>query len=234
MLTDPADVQHAADALADGGVVGHGFANVYAITTRPDADIVQRVNHMHDRPADGPGSITVPPERIPDLFDWTQLPPGLTRRSVLRAVDAFYRFGAIRVSRSGRRAPSFPPDLPRGGRRDDASHRARLQLPIERLPGPGACRRGHRRTPHRLGKPGPTTAPASRFSSIRTMTLLGLGTPATQATSATILGFHRPVRVAGDRRPQLLLERHGIARCRHRAPDARRPRPRPRCQGRAG
>ena len=25
----------------------------------------------------------------------------------------------------------------------------------------------------------------------------------------TILGFHLPARVAGDRRPQLLLERHG-------------------------
>jgi len=33
--------------------------------------------------------------------------------------------------------------------------------------------------------------------------------PGYRATSATILGFHRPVRVAGDRRPQLLLERHG-------------------------
>jgi hypothetical protein len=33
--------------------------------------------------------------------------------------------------------------------------------------------------------------------------------PGYRATSATILGFHRPVRVTADRRPQLLLEQHG-------------------------
>jgi len=64
VLTNPADVQRAVDALADGGVVGHGFANVYAITTRPDADVVQRFNRAHDRPTDWLGSITVPPERL--------------------------------------------------------------------------------------------------------------------------------------------------------------------------
>src|SRR6185312_11811812 len=74
VLTNPADVQRAVDALADGGVVVHGFANIYAITTRSDADVVQRFNRAHDRPTDWLGSITVPPERLPDLFDWTQLP----------------------------------------------------------------------------------------------------------------------------------------------------------------
>ena len=93
VLTNPADVQRAADALADGGVVGHGFANVYAITTRPDADIVELVSRIPARPTEQMRSITVRPERIPDLYDWTQLPPGLTRRSVLRVVDAFYSFG---------------------------------------------------------------------------------------------------------------------------------------------
>jgi hypothetical protein len=208
VITNPADVQHAADALADGGVVGHGFANVYAITTRPDADIVQRVNRTHDRPTDGLGSITVPPERIPDLFDWTQLPPGLTRRSVLRAVDAFYRSGPFGFR--GPAAEHLPPhltyleadvmttlviapgyDCPS----NDFLGRALAAADTDVLHIASANPSDHSPGITLLEHPDDVAA-RSRY-------------PGYQATSATILGFHRPVRVAGDRRPQLLLERHG-------------------------
>ena len=226
VLTDPADVQHAADALADGGVVGHGFANVYAITTRPDADIVQRVNHMHDRPTDGPGSITVPPERIPDLFDWTQLPPGLTRRSVLRAVDAFYRSGPFRF-----RGPAAehipPPDLPRGGRRDDAesSRPATTAHRTTSWPGRWPPQTATYSTSPRRTRP--TTAPASRFSSIRTMNAARSRYPGYQATSVTILAFAAAARRRRSS-PTAVARTARVARCRHRAPGARRPRLRPR------
>jgi len=208
VLTNPADVQRAVDALADGGVVVHGFANVYAITTRPDADVVQRFNRAHDRPTDWLGSITVPPERLPDLFDWTQLPPGLTRRSVLRVVDAFYNLGPFgfrgpaaehvpnhltyleadvvttQVIAPGYKCPS-----------NDFLTRALAAADTDVLHLASANPADHGPDITVLEHPDDDTA-RSRY-------------PGYQATSATILGFHRPVRVAGDRRPQLLLERHG-------------------------
>ena len=208
VLTNPADMQRAADALADGGVVGHGFANVYAITTRPDADIVERVNRTQDRPTDGLGSITVPPERIPDLFDWTQLPPGLTRRSVLRVVDAFYKSGPF-----GFRGPAAD-HLP--------SHLTYLEADVvtTQVIAPGyncpsndflarALAAAHTDVLHiasaNLSDHGPDITLLEHPDDDTARSRY----PAYQATSATILGFHRPVRVVGDRRPQLLLEQHG-------------------------
>ena len=208
VLTNPADVQRAADALADGGVVGHGFANVYAITTRPDADVVQRFNRTHDRPTDGRSSITVPPKRIPDLYDWTQLPPGLTRRSVLRVVDAFYQSGPFGFR--GPAAEHIPPHLTylEAGvvttqviapghtcPSNDFLARALAAADTDLLHIASANPCDHGPDITLLAHPDDDTARA-RY-------------PGYLARSATILGFHRPVRVAGDRRPQLLLEQHG-------------------------
>jgi hypothetical protein len=89
-LGDARDVLTAARDLAAGGVVGHGFANFYVITSRGDRDTVRRVNVMKGRPPDQVGSITVPPSRIPGLFEWDALPAGLTRGRVLRVVDSLY------------------------------------------------------------------------------------------------------------------------------------------------
>ena len=208
VLTNPADVQRAADALADGGVVGHGFANVYAMTTRPGADIVQRFTGTHDRPTGGLTSITVPPNRIPDLYDWTQLPPGLTRRSVLRVVDAFYKAGPFGFR--GPAAEHLPPHLTYleadvvttlviapgyNCPSNDFLARALAAADTEVLHIASANPSDPSLDITLLEHPDDDTA-RSRY-------------PGYQATSATILGFHRPVRVAGDRRPQLLLERHG-------------------------
>src|SRR6188508_2140598 len=92
-LGDGRDVLAAAHDLAAGGVVGQGFANFYVITSRGDRDTVRRVNAMKGRPPDQVGSITVPPSRVPDLFDWDALPAGLTRRRVLGVVDTLYGLG---------------------------------------------------------------------------------------------------------------------------------------------
>ena len=208
VLTNPADVQRAADALADGGVVGYGFANIYAITTRPDADIVQRFDRTNDCRTDGQSGITVPPERIPDLFDWTQLPPGLTRRSVLRVVDAFYRSGPF-----GFRGPAAE-HLP--------SHLTHLEADVvtTQVIAPGYSCPSNDFLARALAAADTDVlhiASANPFDHGPDITLLEHPDddsarsryPGYQTRSATILGFHRPVRVAGDRRPQLLLERHG-------------------------
>jgi hypothetical protein len=92
-LTDPADAEAAARALAAGACVAHGFANFYALTTRADAATVQRTNLMKGRPATQVGSVITTASRIPLLFDWDAVPSGLTRRRILAAVDALFNLG---------------------------------------------------------------------------------------------------------------------------------------------
>ncbi|MGW4380957.1 L-threonylcarbamoyladenylate synthase [Kitasatospora sp. NPDC004531] len=92
-LTDPEGIKAAAEVLAEGGVVAHGFANMYALTARPDRATVGRVNLMKGRPADQVGSITTTPSRIPSVFDWSRLPSGLTHRKLLGLIDALYVLG---------------------------------------------------------------------------------------------------------------------------------------------
>lgn len=52
LLTNPEDAQAAAEALAQGAVIGQGFANFYVLTTRPGAETVGKVNLMKGRPVD--------------------------------------------------------------------------------------------------------------------------------------------------------------------------------------
>lgn len=92
-LGDPGAQQLMADWLAAGTVVGHGFANFYAITARPELESVQRVNRMKGRPLSQAGSVTVPPSRVAGLFDWSALPSGLDRRRVLSVIDTFFGLG---------------------------------------------------------------------------------------------------------------------------------------------
>jgi hypothetical protein len=93
LLTDPTDCRRIAQALAERTVIGHGFANFYVITARADQESVRRVNVMKGRPPGQVGSITVPPSGIAELFDWSQLPAGLTRRRVLGVIDTLYGMG---------------------------------------------------------------------------------------------------------------------------------------------
>jgi tRNA A37 threonylcarbamoyladenosine synthetase subunit TsaC/SUA5/YrdC len=93
VLSDAQAVQVAADALAAGGIVAQAFANFYVITTRPDELTVRRVNLMKGRPADQVGSITTTPARLPLVYDWSQLPAGLTREDVCGLIDALFTIG---------------------------------------------------------------------------------------------------------------------------------------------
>jgi hypothetical protein len=106
VLSDPHDVEIAAAALAAGAVVGHAFGNFYVITTRPDAATVRSVNLLKGRPVDQVGSITTTPLRIPRVYDWTALPPGLRAHEVLGLMDALFGLGPF-----GFRGPAAP-DVP--------------------------------------------------------------------------------------------------------------------------
>ncbi len=94
LLLDHADdVRAAAAVLAAGGAVGHGFGNFYALTTRPDAPVVRRINVLKGRPPEQVGSVVTTPLRIPLLFDWAALPEGLTARAVRGVIDALFELG---------------------------------------------------------------------------------------------------------------------------------------------
>jgi hypothetical protein len=103
LVSRPDDARDAATALAGGAVVGQGFANFYVMTTRADRETVRRVNVMKGRPPEQVGSITTTPSRIPDVFDWSRLPDGVTRRSILGVIDTFFGMGPF-----GFRGPAAP------------------------------------------------------------------------------------------------------------------------------
>ncbi|MFB7663179.1 hypothetical protein ACFC1R_04415 [Kitasatospora sp. NPDC056138] len=100
------DVRWAAGALVAGLAVAHGFGNFYALTARPEAAVVRRVNLMKGRPPGRTGSVTTAPARIPLLFDWARLPAGIGHREVTALIDALFTLGPF-----GFQGPA-PDDLP--------------------------------------------------------------------------------------------------------------------------
>jgi hypothetical protein len=95
LLTSSGDVETAARALARGAIVGHGFANFYALTTRPDAEIVRAVNVLKGRPQAQVGSVTTTPVRVLDLWDLDRLPDGLSTSDVQGLLDALCCLGPV-------------------------------------------------------------------------------------------------------------------------------------------
>jgi hypothetical protein len=224
------DAAFAARALDAGAVVGHAFANFYAITTRADESMVRRVNLMKGRPPTQVGSITAPPSAIRDAWDFGELPSALTRRRILQLVDALFSLGPF-----GFRGPAAE-HLP--------AHLTRPDGPITttQVIGPGyACPSNDflaaalratgdeflyitsaNRSRHRTGA---EDSPAHwRSDGLRAEfgdepgfllvehedeAAARAGYPRHLPMSTTILGFHRVEQVAGDRRPHLVLERQG-------------------------
>ena len=92
-MESPLDVAMAADRLARGDVVAHGFANLYALTTLPDATTVRATNSLKGRPVGQVGSVTTTPSRMTSLWDLAALPPGLSSDAVHALLDALYGLG---------------------------------------------------------------------------------------------------------------------------------------------
>lgn len=93
VLGDGVGVLRAADAVAAGLAVVHGFANFYALTARADRAVVERVNRLKGRPPGQTGSVTTVPAAVPGLFDWTRLPAELPRRQVRSFLEELYELG---------------------------------------------------------------------------------------------------------------------------------------------
>lgn len=230
VITDPVDAARAADQLAAGFVVAHGFANFYAITTRADAETVRRVNQLKGRPADQVGSITGPPAGLADAFDLTALPTGLSRRRALDLLDAFFTLGPFGFR--GPAAAGVPDHLTAS---DSGIRTAQVIAPGYTCPSNDFLSRALRRTGDDLlyitsanrsrHLTGAEDSPAhwraaglfSEFGDEPGLVVVehedeaGARSryPHHAPMSTTVLGLHRVVRVADDPRPQLILERHG-------------------------
>ena len=234
VVDDPEHARWAAAALADGAVVAHGFANLYAITTRPDETTVRRVNAMKGRPLNQVGSLTTVPSSVADAWDLTRLPAGLSRRAALDLVAAFSSLGPF-----GFRAPAaahLPDHLTATHTTPDGPVRtAQVIAPGVRCPSNEFLRLAMRetgqdhlyitsanRSRHLTGA---ADSPAhwkaagllAEFGDEPDFLLLEHADedrareryPAFLPTSTTILAVHTLVSERGDRRPQLVLERQG-------------------------
>ena len=230
LLTEHDHLVQAAQRLAAGAVVAHGFANFYAISTRADVDTVRGVNVMKGRPPGQVGSLTGPPAALREAWELSQLPTELSRRTVLGLLDAFFSLGPF-----GFRGPAagwVPSHL---SEPDGEVRTAQVIAPGYRCPSNALLAAGARES----GDPllyitsanrsrhvtGAEDSPAHwRADGLRAefgdrpgfMIIEHVDEPAARAAyplhlpmSTTILGLHRVVRVPHDPRPHLVLERHG-------------------------
>lgn len=230
VISDPEDVSRAVAMVAEGAVVAHAFANFYAITTRPHEYTVRRVNHLKGRPLDQVGSITSALSLVPGLWDLDQLPEGHDPRALLRLVRALWDLGPFGFR--GPAAGHLPSHLTKG---EGAVRTAQVigagaRCPSEALVTAAlraagteflyvtSANRSHHRT-------GADDTPAhwkaagllAEFGDQHDFLVLEHDDedaarrryPHHVPMSTSILGFHTAVRVPGDRRPQLVLERNG-------------------------
>ena len=229
-IDDPADRAAAAHRLATGGIVAHAFANLYAITTRGDAETVRRVNAMKGRPAGQVGSITGSPAALWEAWDLDRLPDGLDRRAVRTLVDTFFALGPFGFR--GPAAAGVPPHLtlPEG----DLTT-AQVIAPGYACPSNAFLSRARsacgdvllyitsaNRSRHLTGA---DDSPAhwradglvAEFGAEDGFCLVAHPDEAAARAryprhlpmSTTILGLHALIRRPGDPRPHLVLERHG-------------------------
>lgn len=228
LITD--DAGFAARALDAGAIVGHAFANFYVITARADAPTVRRVNLMKGRPPGQVGGITAPPAAIRDVWDFGELPSGLNRRRVLKLIDAFFTLGPFGFR--GPAAAHVPTHLTFP---DGPITTTQLIAPGYSCPANDFLSRSLRATGDEFLSitsanrsrhvTGAEDSPAHwRADGLRAEfgdepgflivehpdeTAARARYPRHLPMSTTILGFHRVEHVPGDRRPHLVLERHG-------------------------
>jgi tRNA A37 threonylcarbamoyladenosine synthetase subunit TsaC/SUA5/YrdC len=90
-----ADRRMAAIATTNGAALFYGFGNFCALAALGSLDSMQRVNQLKGRPLAQAGSVTTDPGRAHLIFDWDQLPDGLTRATVEAVMADFLALGPI-------------------------------------------------------------------------------------------------------------------------------------------
>jgi tRNA A37 threonylcarbamoyladenosine synthetase subunit TsaC/SUA5/YrdC len=135
------DVTAAAQALASGTAVAHGFGNFYGVTASPAREVVERINLMKGRPRDQVGSAVTTPLRIARLFAWERLPQGLTPATVLDLIEHLLDLGPFGFR--GPAAPHVPDHL---ASFDGAVRTTQIISPGARCPSNTFLRRAMERT----------------------------------------------------------------------------------------
>ena len=153
VLDRPADARVAAALLAGGTPVAHGFAGIYALTSR--GDDVRQVNALKGRPLDQTGSVTAPAGHVLDAFDLSALPPGVSAVAGAGRRRRVHRAGPVRVPRPGRRSCAGGPDGDGRGHDDDAGHRAGRRVPVADVPRRRVRGRRRRAAGDLVGEPVP-------------------------------------------------------------------------------
>jgi tRNA A37 threonylcarbamoyladenosine synthetase subunit TsaC/SUA5/YrdC len=216
--------------LAFGAVVAHAFANFYVITTRPEEPIVRRVNIIKGRPPDQVGSVLTTRSHIGTLFDWAQLPEGLTPATVRELIDELYELGPFGFR--GPAASHMPGHLtfPDAGVRTTQIIAPGYRCPsnrfldqaMSRLPEPYLYVTSANRSRHQTGaddEPAHFEAdgleaefghePSFRMLRHRDESAARAAYPNHAPMSTTILAFHKLVHGGGDGLKRLVVERHG-------------------------
>ncbi|GHA92684.1 hypothetical protein ACIQRS_22045 [Streptomyces termitum] len=212
----PEDVREAAEALAAGQAVAHGFGHGRALTFRPDRDVLARVNRGRGRPADRPASLTTVPEHVPAAFDWTRLPDDVPRQQLRALIDELLALGPLGLR--GPAADRVPAHLTAT---DGGLATARVAAPGTRCP-------SHAFLGAALGLtggtflavtsvPGPGEEPAG--PAIRVLAhAAGEAArrhPFHRPAPVSVLSFHRTAGHTRSGLPVLVLERHGSLSADH-------------------
>src|SRR4051794_21068595 len=97
------DEQLAARAMALGAVVCHPFAHMYALAGHPAPLVGRHINELLGRAPEQAGSVITTRDYLADLFDWSKVPPPLSRARVLEMTDTLLGLGPF-----GFRGPAAP------------------------------------------------------------------------------------------------------------------------------
>ena len=227
-LGDAQAVEQAADGLARGAVVAHGFGQFYVLMTRPDVSTVGQMNVWKGRPVDQVGSICSSPLLLESLFDWQQVSPKIDKTKLLALMDAPMALGPF-----GFRGPAAE-DIPTHLSSMDGDCRTTQAIvPGYRCPSQALITESMRRTGTRYlyvtsanqshHKTGASEEPAHwqaaplarDFAHVDELWVLEHESddqaramhPDHQPMSTSIISFHREV--VGATQPTLRLERHG-------------------------
>jgi hypothetical protein len=87
------DEELAARLVSLGALASHGFGNIFAMTTHPGSDVVRYANQVNGRTEGHVNSITTTLRYIPELFDWSLVPPPLNAMQVMDLIDALFEMG---------------------------------------------------------------------------------------------------------------------------------------------
>jgi hypothetical protein len=92
-LGDAADEELAACLVSLGAVARHAFGNIFAMTTHPGQDVVRYANQVNGRAEGFVNSITTTLRYVPEVFDWSLVPPPLNAMRVMDLIDALFELG---------------------------------------------------------------------------------------------------------------------------------------------